>query len=856
MKKLTIGILAHVDSGKTTLSEALLYQTGAIRTLGRVDNRDAFLDTYSMERERGITIFSKQAQIQTESCTFTLIDTPGHVDFSPETERTLDILDYAILVISATAGVQSHTETLWKLLSRHKIPTFIFVNKTDLPNADTDACMRSFTKKLSSSCLDIDHLGSHEECALCSTKLMNEYLETGEISDKTICTEIANRNIVPVFFGSALKLSGIREFLYGLEKYTIAPYHRQEFGARIYKVTHDQSGNRLVHMKITGGTLKVRDEISGIDKNGNAWCEKINQIRIYSGDKYITSGSADAGTVCAVTGLSFANVSDRLGFEREQPCYSLQPVLSYKLVVPKGENIQSCLEMLRTIEDEEPTLHISFDEASRDINVLLMGEIQLEVLKNILYERFNFNAVFGEGTIVYRETISSTVEGVGHFEPLRHYAEVHLLLEPAERGSGLIFSTDCSENDLSKNWQRLVLTHLEEKIHKGVLTCSPITDMKITLVSGKAHKKHTEGGDFREATYRAVRQGLRKADSVLLEPFYSFEITVPTESVGRTLTDLQKFGAEFSAPDSDGQNSFITGKGPVSNLKYYSLEISSYTHGKGSIIYNLDGYYPCHNQEEVIALKGYDPDADIRNSCDSVFCANGSGFIVPWNEVENHMHLESVLEYSSDKAESQRELRRQAENYCAAVATDKELMEIFERTYGKIKAKEVPKVKLNPSAKSQKTRTFSPASYNGKDYLLIDGYNIIFAWDELKALARDSLEYARQALIDRMCNYQGFLQSEITIVFDAYKVKKNPGSVEKIKNINVVYTKEAETADTYIERVSKTLAKQYRVRVATSDGPEQMIILGNGALRVPAAALKKELNDAENAINQIIQNFS
>ncbi len=859
MKKLTVGILAHVDSGKTTLTEALLYTCGNLRHLGRVDKKDTFLDTYSLERERGITIFSKQALLNTSEFEITLIDTPGHVDFSPEAERTLDVLDAAILVISATAGVQSHTQTLWRLLSKHKIPTLIFVNKSDLPNADIDAVMRSLRKKLSPSCVEARYLGNYEECAVCSETLMEAYLEKGGISTELIKNEIAKRRIFPCCIGSALKLDGIEEFVKLIDTYLREPVRNKKFGARVFKITRDNTGNRLVHLKITGSGIAIKDIITGVDCDGNEWQEKINSIRIYSGDKFTACDFAEAGSVCAVTGLTKVRCGEVLGEEKQDANYSLEPVLSYRLIVPKTSNIQACFEMLKAVEDQEPTLHVSFNKYTGELNVLLMGEIQLEVLKHILKERFNFDAEFTEGTIVYRETIASTVEGVGHFEPLRHYAEVHLLLEPLPRGSGLVFDTDCSESDLARNWQRLILTHLEEKIHKGVLTGSAITDMKISLVSGKAHKKHTEGGDFREATYRAVRHGLRCASGILLEPWYNFELVLPSGMIGRAMTDLEKFGADFSAPEICDDIAKISGSAPVAKLKYYSLELAGYTHGKGTLVCTLKGYEECHNANEVIQQTGYNPDEDLLNPCSSVFCANGAGFIVQWDEVFDYMHLESVLEYNSESAEQQRIIKKQAENFCKNVATDKELMEIFERTYGKIKPKETQsKAKLNPSAKAVKpanTRN-NIKTYAGKEYLLIDGYNIIFAWQELKDKARDSLESARAELINRMINYQGFLQSEIMIVFDAYRVKKNPGSIEKVGNIHVVYTKEAETADTYIERVSKTLSKQYRVRVATSDGPEQMIILGNGALRVPAAALKKEVTDAENAIKQIMENFS
>lgn len=858
MKRLTIGILAHVDSGKTTLSEALLYTTGVIRKLGRVDKKDAFLDSYSLERERGITIFSKQAEIQTQNSAFTLIDTPGHVDFSPETERTLDILDAAILVISATAGIQSHTKTLWKLLSKKRIPTFIFVNKTDLPNADKDAVLSGLKSNLSQNCIHRELIGSTEECAVCSESLMESFLGNG-ISAEEISSGIMHRNIFPVYFGSALKLDGIDALVSGLDEYLPDRQYPETFSAKIYKVTHDSSGSRLVHLKITGGELCVKDELSGTDRNGKEWHEKINQIRVYNGEKYTVCDKAFAGGIYAVTGLSKAGVGETIGNGSGTASYSLEPVLNYRLIPPAGISPQTCFSVLKSIEDEEPTLHCSFNTQNNEINVMLMGEIQLDVLKKRLCDGFGIDASFGDGTIVYRETITETAEGIGHFEPLRHYAEVHLILEPAERGSGLMFCTDCDENQLSRNWQRLILTHLEEKIHKGVLTGSPITDMKITLVAGKAHKKHTEGGDFREATYRAVRQGLMKAGSILLEPWYNFELHVQTSLVGKAMSDLQNMSAVFSAPDSDGEFSVIKGRAPVYEMRSYSKEVAGFTHGKGTLICELKGYEKCHNSEEVIVSFGYDPGCDIYNPCSSVFCANGSGFIVDWQDVEKYMHIESVFEQSSEQAEEKRLLRIRAENYCRAAATDKELMEIFERTYGKIKPRENSKPKLNPSARQnpQKNKPQSVKNnYDGEEFLLIDGYNIIFAWDELRRKADESLENARNELISRMSNYQGFCGYNIVIVFDAYKVKKNPGSVEKHRNISVVYTKEAETADTYIERVSKKLSKHHRVRVATSDGPEQMIILGNGALRVPAAALKKELTDAEKAIREIMENFS
>ena len=850
--KLTVGILAHVDAGKTTLSEALLYTSGNIRKLGRVDKRDAFLDTYSLERERGITIFSKQAVLKTDSAEITLIDTPGHADFAPEAERTLQILDAAILVISASDGVQSHAETMWKLLARHSIPTFIFVNKTDLPNAGNDVIEADLRRKLSDSCFSVNRFSETEELSMCSEQLMEKYLNGENITDKDVSDAVMSRKLFPIFFGSALKVSGVAELLLAIEKYIREPERHDSFGARVFKITHSDKGERLTHLKITGGTLKVKEKISKDDAE-----EKCEQVRIYSGDRYETVNEAPAGTVCAVTGITKLMCGDALGVEHINDSPLLEPVLSYKIILPTGVDAFSVISKFRTLEEEEPSLKINFDERLREIHVLVMGEVQLEVLKYRINERFGLDVEFGHGNIVYRETISDTVEGVGHYEPLRHYSEVHLILEPGERGSGLVFESDCSENDFARNWQRLVLTHLNEKKHKGVLTGSPITDMKISLVAGRAHKKHTEGGDFREATYRAVRQGLMQASSLLLEPWYNFVIKVPEENIGKAMSDVQRMGGVFSAPELCDDISVLTGSAPVSEIRSYALELASYTHGKGNITLSLKGYEVCHNTQDVLNDIGYDPEADVYNTPDSVFCEGGAGFTVKWHDVFDYMHLESVLAAAKAPDSAERTVSDRAKDYIKRVATDKELMEIFERTYGKIKQRESGDVIYNPSVKSvMKERTvlkLKPAPiFDGKEYLLVDGYNIIFAWDELKKDARESLDFARNQLINRLCNYQGYAGVEIILVFDAYKVKKNPGSVEKHRNISVVYTKEAETADTYIERVSHELSKKNRVRVATSDGAEQMIILGSGALRIPASAFHKEIKDAESAISEYV----
>ena len=857
MKRITVGILAHVDSGKTTLSEAILYLSGMIRTLGRVDKRDSFLDTFKMERERGITIFSKQAVFNLKDTIFTLIDTPGHTDFSPETERTLSILDAAILVVSASDGVQEHTKTLWQLLERHRIPVFIFVNKTDLPNSGIEMLTADIRRSLSDSCVPFDKIGNTEECAMSCEQLMNSYLSSG-IKPDEINHAFLNRHLFPVCFGSALKTDGVGDLLDLLEKFSPEPEYPDTFGARVYKISQDDKGTRLTHLKVTGGELKVKDEITGFSHTSGEWKEKIEQIRIYSGTRFESVSSAPAGTVCAVTGLISTRCGDGLGAEKSDHSAVLEPVIRYSLEVPSGLDHFTVFSQLKRLEQEEPMLKTAYDEAAKEISVSVMGEIQLEVLKRIISDRYGFEPAFGAGSVVYRETISDTVEGIGHFEPLRHYSEVHLILEPAERGSGLTFESDCPENELARNWQNLVLTHLAEKEHKGVLIGAPITDMKITLVAGRAHKKHTEGGDFREATYRALRQGLKKAESILLEPWYSFTITLPTDNVGRAMSDIQRMGGKFAIPEANDGISVLSGEVPVSEMQMYAKELAAYTRGKGSIQYNVSTYEICHNAKEIIDNIGYDSDADLSSPCDSVFCANGAGFVVKWYDVEKYMHIESVLNNAACTDTEERSVKQRAADYISRAATDKELMEIFERTYGKIKPRTAGKVVFNPSVtgaeqeKPQKKINRQTVALSGKEYLLIDGYNIIFAWDELKKAAVESLDSARNQLINRICNYQGYSGCEIILVFDAYKVKKNPGTVEKFRNISVVYTKEAETADTYIERVSHELTKKHRVRVATSDASEQMIILGTGALRIPAAAFHKEVKDAEKAISEII----
>ena len=860
MKKIVIGILAHVDSGKTTLSEALLYQSGNISRLGRVDHRNSFLDTFSLERNRGITIFSKQAVLKYKDTEFTLLDTPGHVDFSAETERTLQVLDYAVLVISATDGIQSHTQTLWKLLAKYNVPCFIFINKMDLDGADREQVVSELKTKFSDGCVDFDRNNTsefYENIALCDEKLLNQYYESETIKKDDIVTCIISRKIFPCRFGSALKLEGVVEFLECLYSYTETPKYSSGFAGKVYKISEDK-GQRLTFLKITGGSLKVK-EILKSDKNEHS--EKVNQIRIYSGDKFSSVDEAAAGTVCAVTGITFAGPGDGLGTEENTGLPVLEPVLTYRLELPDDINVHTALEKMKILEAEDPQLKVVWNERPGEIQVQLMGDVQLEVLQSIIAERFGINVFFGKGNIIYKETIEDTVEGVGHFEPLRHYAEVHLLLKPAKRDSGIVFKSNCKEDLLDKNWQRLILTHLYEKTHIGVLTGSPITDMEITLVSGKAHAKHTEGGDFRQATYRAVRHGMRCAKSVLLEPVYEFTLEVPTENIGRAMTDIQRMHGNFSTPETTGDCSVISGTAPVSTMYDYSREVIQYTHGKGKLICTLKGYEPCHNADEVIENIGYDCDSDTDNSCDSVFCSHGAGYTVKWNEVKSHMHLPSALSApKKEYAEKSKTAFPKYKDTDNLFALDKELMQIFEQTYGPLKSRSnnpnqnhftFTKSSENQSENKKHNSVRTP-KYSGTEYLLVDGYNVIFAWDSLKALAKDNVDGARNTLINILCNYQGYKKCEVILVFDAYKVKGNTGDVEKIDNINVVYTKEAGTADMYIEKVSHKLAKNNKVRVVTSDALEQLIILEGGALRVSSKEFFYEIKQAEDDIRNII----
>ena len=850
MKKLVVGILAHVDAGKTTLSEAMLYTAGVLRKLGRVDHRDAFLDTDAMERERGITIFSKQAELTLPQAAVTLLDTPGHVDFSAEMERTLQVLDCAILVISGTDGVQGHTRTLWRLLERYHIPTFLFVNKMDLAGADKDALLAGLKRHLSGGVVDFTCREGDfwEEAAVCDEGVLERFLDTGTVSDDDLADMIAARRLFPCWFGSALKLEGVEDFLGGLGRYGRAPAYPAEFGARVFKISRDSQGARLTWLKVTGGTLRVKDLLtnrrSGLSED-RVWEEKADQLRIYSGTKFRPVEEAPAGTVCAVTGLSRTRPGEGLGAETAWTAPLLEPVLTYQVQLSEGTDPHTALTKLRQLEEEDPQLHIVWNEQLRQIHAQLMGEVQLEILQRLIRERFGMEVAFGKGSIVYRETIAAPVEGIGHFEPLRHYAEVHLLLEPGERGSGVTLDTACPEDVLDRNWQRLILTHLAEKEHLGVLTGSPITDIKITLVAGRAHVKHTEGGDFRQATYRAVRQGLMQAESILLEPWYEFRLEVPAAQVGRAMSDLQRMNGETDPPETVGEETVLTGRAPVAALQNYAREVTAYTRGRGRLLCTLRGYEPCPRQAEVMEAMGYDPERDVDNTPDSVFCGHGAGYTVKWSDVPAHAHVDSGLRLGAPApAPEERPQPRRESTYAGTLEQDKELRAIFERTYGPVKQRafQPPREPKRAPAEAAEKRTIRSQDL-GPEYLLVDGYNIIFAWDELKAVARDNLDAARKQLMDLLSNYQGFKKSVVILVFDAYKVKGGQGSVEKYHNIHVVYTKEAETADAFIEKATYEIGRQHRVKVATSDGPEQLIILGHGALRLSASAFHAEVDE-------------
>ena len=887
MKKLVIGILAHVDAGKTTLSEELLYLCGEIRKIGRVDHGDAFLDTYELEKERGITIFSKQALLKTENMEVTLLDTPGHVDFSAEMERTLQVLDYAILVINGMDGVQSHTMTLWRLLERYQIPTFLFVNKMDQQGTDHDALLNDLKQHLHENCVDFGRTqdtdyGMYEltpeqleNIAVCEEDLLETYLETGIVEDHDIARLIIQRKIFPCYFGSALKEKGVKDFWNGVQKYTAEPKRPTEFGAKVFKIARDEQGNRLTYMKITGGSLKVKTLLSS-NSNGQslpgrkaeeaAWEEKADQIRLYSGAKYELTSEAEAGTVCAVTGLTRTYPGEGLGIEQESELPILEPVLNYQIILPDDCDPHQMLQKLRQLEEEEPQLHILWDSQFSEIHAQLMGEVQIEILKKLIWDRFHVAVEFGAGSIVYKETVAEPVEGVGHFEPLRHYAEVHLLIEPGEPGSGCQFFTACSEDVLARNWQRLILTHLEEKEHIGVLTGSPLTDVQITILTGRAHAKHTEGGDFRQATYRAVRQGLRKARNILLEPYYEFRLEVPAEMIGRAMADVQKMQGTFDAPEVEGETAILKGTAAVAQMRDYQKEVVSYTHGTGKLFCSLKGYAPCKNQDEVVQNIGYDPEADLENPTGSVFCAHGAGFVVPWDQVEAYMHLQSGVDMDELDSESWYEDVESAQNpgtavdnanisgnisgkngkfsYSGSYEEEEELQAIFERTFGPMKRDRTAFQKKTVHSSTPATR-YRAGKPRQEEYLLVDGYNIIFSWEELNELAKENIHAACDKLMDILSNYQGYRKCTLILVFDAYKVEGHVEEIITYHNIYVVYTKEAETADQYIEKTVHRIGRQYQVTVATSDGLEQVIIMGQGAHRISAQGLKKEIEDTE-----------
>lgn len=848
MDKLVVGILAHVDAGKTTLSESILYTSGKIGKLGRVDNKDAYLDTYELERARGITIFSKQALFELGETQITLLDTPGHVDFSAEMERTLQVLDYAILVISGADGVQGHTKTLWHLLDKYHIPVFLFVNKMDQAGTDKEKILKELKSQLEDGCIDFGQVKTEEfydQLAMCDEGMMESYLETGRVEAHQIKQAMKERKVFPCYFGSALKLEGIEEFLKGISTYMVKPYYPEEFGAKVFKITRDEQGNRLTHLKLTGGKLRVKDALSGGD-----WEEKVNQIRIYSGQKYEAPNEVEAGTVCAVTGLSLTRPGEGFGIEEISEAPILEPVLSYQIILPQGCDPRMMLPKLRQIEEEEPELHIVWDEQLQEIQAQIMGEVQIEILQSMIKSRFDVEVSFDAGRIVYKETIGNVVEGVGHFEPLRHYAEVHLLLEPGEPGSGLEFGTDCSEDILGKSWQRLILTHLEERVHRGVLTGSAITDMKITLVSGRAHNKHTEGGDFREATYRAVRQGLKEAESVLLEPYYSFQLELPEKMVGRAMTDIEKMHGSCEISQTNGEKTVLSGIAPVITMRNYQKEVIAYTKGLGKLFCSLIGYLPCHNTLEVMETIGYDSERDLANPTGSVFCAHGAGFLVDWDKVKDYMHVESCLKRKEETATeaSFPQITQTEERLLSLEEIDKIIQSTYYSNQGK---KSVWK-----RTKSARESYYEPTAYvhrpkeKKEEYLLVDGYNIIFAWPELKEHAEDNMDGAKMKLLDVLCNYQGIRKCQIIVVFDAYRVQGHPEEVIDYHNIHLVYTREAQTADQYIERFAHNNQKKYDITVATSDGLQQVIIRGAGCFLLSARDLKDEIDRVNDKIKQ------
>ena len=857
MENIVMGILAHVDAGKTTLSEGMLYLSGTVRKLGRVDHKDAFLDTYSLERDRGITIFSKQAVFSLGNRRINLLDTPGHVDFSAEMERTLQVLDYAVLVISGADGVQGHTETLWKLLKLYEIPTFIFINKMDQPGTDRESLLAELKERLDEGCIVFGkgkNVESLEEIAMTDEAVLDYFMEHETVRNEDICRLIRERKIFPCYFGSALKLDGVQELLAGFEEYMKPFDGKKEFGARVFKISRDDKGERLTFLKVTGGKLVVKMPINK--------AEKINQIRIYSGAKYEAVNEVEAGGVCAVTGLSSSYIGQGLGVEKGTAAPFLEPVLTYQMILPEGADTTKVLRELKQLEEEEPLLNIVWNPALEEIHVQLMGEVQTEILKTMIAERFHLDVEFGTGKIVYKETIKSPVVGVGHYEPLRHYAEVHLKMEPLEAGSGLVFDTDCSEDVLDRNWQRLILTHLQEREHPGVLTGAPITDMKITIVAGRAHLKHTEGGDFRQATYRAVRQGLKSAESVLLEPWYSFVLEVPSEQVGRAMSDIGQMNGSFEGPEAEDKQGMVrlTGTAPASEMRDYQREVWAYTKGRGRITLTLKGYEPCHNAEEVIEEIGYDSERDVDNPTGSVFCAHGAGFLVKWDEVPEYMHIKEDFLAEKPGIEQDEVMAVQMGNHCNysggysfSYDDDPELLTIMEREFGSKQKERDRYSSYRKQTVSTPVRHTTVIKENEpkKEYLLVDGYNIIFAWEELNELAKASIDAARNKLMDILSNYQGFIGCTLILVFDAYKVKGNQGEVQKYHNIYVVYTKEAETADQYIEKTTHEIGRKYKVTVATSDALEQVIVMGQGAYRISARDFYEEVERTEKQIREI-----
>ncbi len=833
---ISAGLLAHVDAGKTTLSEALLYRTGAKRTLGRVDHRDAYLDTHDLERARGITIFSKQALVETDHLALTLVDTPGHVDFSTEAERAIQALDCAVLLISGTDGIQAHTLTLWRLLERYNVPIFLFLNKMDLAGAEKGKLLAQLQSQLSPGCIDFgaDPAEIAEACAMCDEAVLEAYLETGSVTPGNIRGLIGGRKVFPCCFGSALKLTGIDEFLAVLDAYAPRPEYPANFGARVYKISRDPQGVRLTWLKITGGSLKVRSATSYVNRKGETVEEKAVQLRLYSGDKFTAAEEIFPGQLAAVTGLSATYIGQGLGAEPDSPAPVLEPVMTYRVNLPAGTDPALALPKLRQLEEEDPQLHLLWDGRNKHIHAQIMGRVQLEVFRSLVAQRFAMDVTLDTGRIFYKETIANTVEGVGHFEPLRHYAETHLLLEPLPRGSGLVFDTVCSTDLLDLNWQRLILTHLAEKQHLGVLTGSPITDMKITLLIGRAHLKHTEGGDFRQATYRAVRQGLMQAESVLLEPWYDFTLTLPTETIGRAITDIRAMGGEFDAPEASGALSTLKGLVPASELKDYADTVAAYSQGRGRLQITLHGYLPCHNQEAVVAEIAYDPEADLDNTPDSVFCAHGAGFTVKWDQVPNFMHLESGLKQEKEPEVITRNLH----------IDDKELEAIMEREFGPVKRPMYHAPANRPAGDKLEVRPLR------QQCVIVDGYNIIFAWEDLAETAKSDLEAARRQLLDRLSSYAGFKKHRVVVVFDGYKVKGNPGEKGNFHNIQVVYTKEGETGDAYIEALVAQIGKNYSVRVATSDSLVQISSLRSGVLRMSARELREEVENAQKKMKQ------